>query len=334
MKKIILISASILILLNGSNFVLAQDQSNEFNPGDTGVKRIEEEDKITVPLDKIDEVWKFLNDHYIKDASSIKAISPKISASTANEDFTDTYFDTPKLELLAQKDGVRHRRRYNLTNPEDRKSGRELVQIKTSGISANALQRAEVKFDVKYPTKISSREDSHPVIGLIDPGQRQEFKDQVTALGINPESLKPILTLYDQRQRIYWSFDGKPFISFSLNHVASNLFWAKAEFAEIEPELNEVTFTEASVEDRKYMEEVNAKIINELKSELPYLKSDLTPKYNKTFNQFASKIPFLKSFIRVDKKVLIWTPIFTVLAIFLIYLFAKDRAIKVRKGKK
>ena len=68
----------------------------------------------------------------------------------------NTYYDTPTMQLLAMQSGVRKRHRVNITNPSDRKSGRELMQIKVNSITSNDLQRGEVKFAIEYPTDLEN----------------------------------------------------------------------------------------------------------------------------------------------------------------------------------
>ncbi len=78
------------------------------------------------------------------------------------------------------------------------------------------------------------------------------------------------------------------------------MLWAKAELVEIEPELNEIIFTEADSAARHHMEDVNAQIRSALEQQFPELRQDLTPKYNKVFNQIRAQIPYIDTLIRVN----------------------------------
>lgn len=262
-------------------------------------QRIEQEDKLVVPIDKADKVWKFLQENYVLDQEKLKKIDSLLISYSTEEIFIDTYYDTSSLKFLNEQNSVRHRKRQNLTNPEDNKNNKELVQIKISNISDNALNRGEIKFDVSYPNNIQNTEDWHPLVGIIAKNDRANFKKYFEQIGINPLSLKPVLTLTDNRRRIYINRDKQPFIALSLDDSVSKIWWAKARFIEIETELNEITYTQADSETRKSMEEINHKIIEEIKQKYSSIVSDPTPKYNKAFNQLSSQIPFLRWLIRL-----------------------------------
>jgi len=260
--------------------------------------RIEQEDKLLVPLDKAEEVWEFLHERYVVDRESLKKLDSLFTSYFNEEKFTDTYFDTPDLKLLSMESGVRHRLRVNLTNPDDRKSGRELMQIKLNDLSQNVLERGEIKFDIKRPATKDSPEDNHPMLGIVKSSQREDFKQRLKERGLEPLAMKPILTVHDLRKRIYITRDRKPFLSISLDNASAQIWWAKTKFVEIEPELNEIVFTEADQETKKYMEVILHKISAEIKQQFPYIETNLTPKYNNSFYDLEAQLPLLRFLVR------------------------------------
>ncbi|MDD5071302.1 MAG: CYTH domain-containing protein [Patescibacteria group bacterium] len=262
--------------------------------------RIEQEDKIFVPLNKADEVWEYLYRRYIENKEFVQSLDSSLTAYYNNEQFTDTYFDTPDLKLISMQSGVRLRKRINLTNPDDPKSGRELMQIKINNISDNELERGELKFDIEYPKEIKTRDDQHPMIGIVKFSDRSNFKEQLEKLGLEAYSMRPILTVHDLRRRIYFEKDDVPFMSISFDNVDVGIWWARAKFIEIEPELSEAEFTEANPEAKKYMEEKLNAVINDLKKQFPYLETNLNPKYNKSFDYLKSQLPFLPLLVKLN----------------------------------
>jgi hypothetical protein len=216
------------------------------------------------------------------------------------EDFTDLYFDTPSMQLLDMKSGVRRRGRVNLTNPNDPKNGRELMQIKINNINANQLERGEIKFDIEYPTEIRSADDSHPMLGMVKRSHRREFKQRLMKLGLDPYSMRPILAIRDLRTRFYILKNGKPFMSISHDQVRSNLLWATHNFVEIEPEANEIAYTDADVATRDYMTKINVQVATAIKQKFPEVQTNLTPKYNKAFHAFESQVPQLRFLVRTN----------------------------------
>jgi adenylate cyclase class IV len=274
--------------------ILAADE--EFDAHGFGVPRTEQEERLAIPVEKVQEVWSYLQNRYVTDIEHLQKMDPLFSSYASEEDFSDTYFDTSKRQLLQMQGGVRHRKRINLTNPEDPKSGRELIQLKVSGVSNNQLERGEMKFEVKYYDNKKSIDDLHPMLGIVKRSQRDQLKSELTRLGLDPYDMSPVLTIKDRRRRVYILKDKKPFISISLDHATSEVGGKKAEFAEVEEELNEIAFTEASAETKQYMESINAIIINDLKEKFPDIKQDLTPKYNRVYKQLETKGAFRKGF--------------------------------------
>ncbi|MCA9793650.1 MAG: hypothetical protein KC910_17685 [Candidatus Eremiobacteraeota bacterium] len=257
-------------------------------------ERREREDRLLVPTDQAEAVWNFMRERFLADHSFIQSLDPRFTSTSAEELFTDTYFDVPDLKALAKQDGIRHRRRVNLTNPNDRKSGRELVQVKLSGAGGAGIVRSEFKYEVRSGRGTGKPFDNHPLIGLIKRPQRQEFIKRVQEAGLDPLVMRPVLTIVDRRQRIYLLRDGQPFISMTLDTATTRLYGVEARFVEFEPEPGEIIFTEASPEEQKAMVAIIDRIVHEMTTRFPDLKRDLTPKYNKMFQRLEEKQPMLR----------------------------------------
>ncbi len=273
---------------------------DEFSAHGFNVLRVESEDKIVVPAAQADAVWKYLIEKYVTNIETLKEIDPTLTAYFSEELFRDTYYDTPSLQVSAMQSGVRHRRRVNLTNPNDRKSGRELMQIKVSNISSRAMERGELKYEIEYNSKVKTEEDAHPMLGIVKAEHRADFKQQLGKLGVDPFAMREILTIDDIRRRVYVLSNGKSFISISHDTASSDKMWAKFRLVEIEPELNEIAFTEGDVTKRNRMREIGTNISKDLMEKFPDLKRDLTPKYNKALFSFESQIPALRFLIKMD----------------------------------
>ncbi len=260
--------------------------------------RIEQEEKLLVPLEIADEVLAFLEQRYVTDKARLAELDPHFASTLQEEDFTDVYYDTPGLQLLARESGVRHRTRFNLSDPENRKNGRELMQLKYNNISSNALERGEIKFAIERKRRPDNPEDAHPMLGIVKDEHRAPFKKRLVEWGLDPQAMRPVLTVRDLRTRVYITKDGQPFLSISFDHARSGLLWAETRFVEIEPELNEIAFTDANPETRRYMESILASIVNDIRAHYPQIQSNLTPKYNKSFSGLEAQIPFLRTLVR------------------------------------
>ena len=262
--------------------------------------RIEQEEKLFVPMEIQEEVLAWIKHRYVEDKTRLAELDPAFSGSFDVEDFTDVYYDTPSLQLLAMKSGVRHRKRINLSRPEDVKSGRELMQIKLNDISSNQLERGEIKYEIEYLQRPTTPEDTHPMLGIVKRQHRELFKKRLVGIGLDPQSMREVLTVRDLRTRVYVKSDGQPFMSISFDQVRTNLLWGETHFVEIEPELNEIAFTDASPETRRYMESILGQIVGEIRAQFPQIQSNLMPKYGKSFYALEAQIPFLRTLVRYN----------------------------------
>jgi len=260
--------------------------------------RIENEAKLVVPSQILEEVWQYMLERLVNDKSFIQSLDPSLDSYWYDELFTDVYYDTPDLAMLGRQSSVRYRTRQNLTDPTQIKSGRELLQIKLSDIDSNTFNRGEIKYNIQIKWKKSDPDSLHPVLGLINPSDRRNFKQVMAQLNIDPYLLKRILVLNQRRRSIYITHNGNAFISLRLDEVTSQMLWAKYSHDEIEPELNEIPYTAANQKTREYMQSIVDKIRDDIMQKFPEVKLDLTPKYNKAFNYFESQIPYLRYLIK------------------------------------
>lgn len=275
--------------------------SNELAaPQDVSQLRLENEAKIAVPPEILEDVWTYLRTRIVEDKTFLKNINPALDSYWDDEMFYDTYFDTPDLAMARRNSGIRHRFRENLTDPSDRKNDRELLQIKLSNVSSNAYTRGEIKYKVKVNVKKKEPESMMPVLGLLSKKDRIKFKENMAELNIDPYQLREILKLTQRRRSIFITYNGKAFISERLDEVSSDMLWFTYKHIELEPELNEVPYTEAGTAEREFMQKVNNLLIKDVMEKFPSVKMDLTPKYNKALNYFMSKIPGLRFLIYND----------------------------------
>ncbi|MGH7540525.1 MAG: CYTH domain-containing protein [Gemmatimonadota bacterium] len=280
-------------LLLGPAALTAQNTADEIDASGTNVLRIEKEDKLLVPLERAEEVWEFLHGWLVEDVEALRSLDPALTSTWSEEQFYDTYFDTPELTVLAREDGVRVRQRFNLTNPDDRKSGRALVQIKVSGISDDPLERAEYKYEVADPMDLSL-----PLLDIVRRSQRDQLRARLVGLELDPDAMRPILTIEDLRRRIYLTSGRTPFLSVSHDQVTVRKMWATIRFVEIEPELNEISYTEADSATRAYMAGIGKRISDAILERFPDVERNLTPKYAKAFGALAGRIPALRTLVR------------------------------------
>jgi adenylate cyclase class IV len=254
-----------------------------------GKVRIESEHKLSVPNEIKPQVWEFLKSNY--SSENLQKLDPGFTAEVSIEYFVDVYYDDEDFFMLANESAIRHRTRLIPDNPSHPKHGRSLIQLKLKRAGDKDYNRSEIKFSTIDKSEMMKLPAP---MGLVKKNQRDEFKRQVSEIGLNPYGLKDKITLNQRRSRVYISRDGSPFATITFDEVSSKKWWASCEFTEIEMELNEINYTEGDAGKRELMENINQRLKLDVLKEFPQIKQDQTPKYNKMFNCFDQSLPMFR----------------------------------------
>jgi hypothetical protein len=265
--------------------------------------RVDSQITLAIPAAEADAVYRYLADKYVDQPRVLQDRFPDLQLSGQQMSdtslFTDEYFDTPSLELYRDKNSCRHRTRVNTTDPDDRKSGRELVQMKVTPPGQFTL-RNELKFEVKERVKkAKSIDDVHPLIRLIANNQRDDFKKVYADAGVNPYSLRHIFTIEQTRRRGYVDLDGANIFSFSVDQGSASLLLVGGSFASVDLGLVEIAYTEANEQERKLMWAVRDAIIDDLEAHFPALRQNDESKYSIVLEQIMRRLPVIPALIRV-----------------------------------
>ena len=282
-------SRLLILAIHLSIFFSALGQSSEFDAGAINTMRIENEIKLTVPIEIADQVWDYLKKRYDNENLYLKKLDPAFSTQVAIDSFTDRYYDNEEMQLLKMQYGVRHRSRYVLTDPKNKKNERQLLQIKINGIDSNSLNRAEYKYEIKYNGKPDHPMDLHPFYYNIRRDQRALLSKRLEEYGIDGMSLAPTIRIHQIRKRIYVALQNTAFATFTLDYVTANFNDKTAKLVELELELNEINYTMGDSTTRAKMEAINEDIKGDLLKTFPSIVQDQTPKYNKAFMALGLK---------------------------------------------
>lgn len=258
--------------------------------GGYGERRIESELSIHVPAADIENVWQHLADVYDKRQGWPKELDPgAITARLSDERFVDRYFDTPRLDILARQSGVRHRMRDIPDAPDDPKDDRQLVQIKLTS-DGDTVKRGEYKFPVRRSV-VEKGPQGRRVVDIIKEKHRKTFEEVVRAMGTNPAELQSVVVLKQHRRRVYFKDAKGPMMTVTLDEVDTKKWWATVKWAELELELGEIRYTNASPEERSYMERLREVIKADLFASFPRLYEDNLPKYTEAIAQLEKQLP-------------------------------------------
>lgn len=282
---------------NNASEIIFNQSSHDSRGFGVDAARVDSQITLSIPAGQAPAVYAYLRATYADSNDMLQKAFPELPLrglkTTDVSLFTDEYYDTPKLDLYQRQNTTRYRIRVNTTDPADRKSGRELVQIKVTPTGAFEM-RSELKFEVNPSTKRRDPDDFHPLIRLIDRDQRQDFKDAMQSLGLNALSLRHILTNSQQRSRVYINWGKAGLLSFSVDEFHSRILWASASLASVDIGLVENEFTAADEAKRKAMREIRDLMIRDLKQRFPELTQTKKEKYGLLLDQLLPQIPFLR----------------------------------------
>ncbi len=252
-------------------------------------KRIETEYKLSIPASKLDTVWKYLKDKYSDNKLFLKSSDSGFYVLISDEYFKDIYFDNNQLQLLSGKNGIRYRTRKVLSDSNNRKNNRELIQIKISSANGDDLTREEYKYHVAHYNTQESAEDGHSFLGLIKRKDRSEVIEKLKLLNIDAYSLKPTVLVNQNRKRICINKGEATIYGISLDEVTAEYNDQHSNFIEVEIEVNEIEFTNADLAGRRQMEKIIGEIKSQILQDFPEIKLDQLPKYNKSYDRLMLK---------------------------------------------
>ncbi len=278
------------------------DQSTHDSTGyGTQAARVDSQITLKIPAGKAQEVYAYLRANYVDKHELLSKAFPGLELYGQQRvdvsNFTDEYFDTPNLDLFKSQNSARHRGRVNTTDPSDRKNGRELVQIKVTP-PGKFEQRTELKFDVQDHIKNETKDDSHPLIKLVKTKLREDFKNAFTAMGIDPYTLRHILTNHQQRSRVYINLKDQNILSFSVDEFGTQVLWAKAAASSVDVGLVENVYTAAEPKTREELGAIRQFMVDDLTQHFPELTQNSEEKYSILLKQIESEIPFYQTLIK------------------------------------
>lgn len=264
--------------------------------------RVDSQITLRIPAEQAEAVYEYLKATYVGKEGLLQQQFPGLSISGQPKSdvsiFTDAYFDTPRLDLYRTKNSARYRTRVNTTDPKDRKSGRELVQMKVTP-PGNFTLRNELKYPVKRSYEPpSDADDLHPLISLIDKDQRADFKSVYVKAGINPYQLKHIFTIEQTRRRGYVNLGSENIFSFSVDTGAASWMGIEGRYSSVDLGLVEITYTEADAKKRELMWAIREAVIADLKRHFPRLEQNADSKYSLVLQQIMAKLPLAPALIR------------------------------------
>ncbi len=270
--------------------------------GDYGDTRIESDYTFILPDDlSAETVLDYLKKYYSADSADYLLTKyPKLATRFSDESFVDTYFDNSKWDILNSNSGIRYRARSVNSNPDDRKNGRELIQVKLKPHGDRELYREEIKFPVEHYYSASDALDRNPLYGLVKRDKREELRTEIVDKAhYDNTGWKQILTLQQRRRRTYISKEGNSYMTITVDEVVSKKLWKTLTYTSMEIELGEIAYTSATPEQRAEMEEIRKTLITDLTAKFPALKADSTPKYVRLFHMFEKELPMFKLLARL-----------------------------------
>jgi hypothetical protein len=248
----------------------------------TGVEsaRVDSQITLRIPADQATRVYEYLHDTYHGKSGLLRDAFPNLDINGQGvadvSRFTDRYFDTPEFDLYRTHNSARHRSRINTLNANDRKSGRQLVQMKVTPPGRFDL-RTELKYDVdQFP----ARQEEHPLLRLVKGADRPDCIAAFQRIGIDARRLQHVFTIEQTRSRIYINLGAVNIMSFSVDVGGATVAGQTATFASVDVGLVEIAYTEADDARRKLMWQVRDAAVADLLRHFPDLSVNSESKYS------------------------------------------------------
>ena len=284
---------------------LFNQETHEAKGYGTNAARVDSQITLKIPEGKAQEVFSYIKETYAGNNDLLKNAFPALDLKGQEKidiiEFTDEYFDTPNLDLYRNKNSVRHRHRLNTTDPNDRKSGRELIQMKVTPPGRFDM-RTELKFKVekklKNQLKRKDLDNNNQLLRFVNINSRANFKDALTKVGIDPYSLRLIITNHQRRSRVYVNWGNENTFSFSVDEYEATLLGLKASACSVDVGRCEKPYTAANEAKRKVMRDVTDFMVADLKTHFPELEQNNEDKYNILLHQILAQLPCLEFLIK------------------------------------
>jgi hypothetical protein len=267
---------------------------------------LESQQKYLVPAGLADSLWHYLQRRY--QTRSLKKINPNYSAQALVETYLDEYYDDAAYTLLRHQHGLRLRRVFS-----GKAVDRQFIQLKISKRPRLRELRREIKFNINDQPDKHGGDPGHPFLRLVRAADRRQLEAALRALQVQSRELRPVLTLLQQRRRLYLRDRGNELAIISLDAVTTED--GQTSFYELELALDEPTYTGADVRQRQRLSQVTELLQLDLAARFPQLRQDPHPKYNKMYDLLH------QGRIRPRLYTLAWLGVALVLGAVLFYLW-------------
>ena len=276
-----------------SSFV---DQTPHTSGFGSDAARIDSQITLKIPEEQADAVYNYVKGKYapgqmivMEQFPAVRLLGQEMSDVSV---FTDEYFDTPNLDLYKTQNSARFRSRINTTHPEDRKSGRQLIQLKVTPPGRFDM-RNEIKYNVKRSAVGQYRDPQLPFVQLVSKGKRSDLTELFAKAGIDAHALQHILTITQTRSRVYINWEQNNIVSFSVDKGEARILWATGRFASVDIGLVEKTYTAADESARKTMWQIRDAMIDDLRKKFPDLTTNSDSKYGIVLGKIIEQIGYV-----------------------------------------
>ena len=235
--------------------------------------RLESEYKLDIPLDEVAALWELVKSNYAQESFDVEG--SKLKGEVSVEEFFDTYYDAEDGRFAEMEISLRYRKRF-----KDGVLLKKLIQLKTP-YSDDKVVRNEIKFKVDDKKKVDDITKRHAFLKHVDGSEMDRLGYELAAFKLRPEEIQESLKLKQTRKRVYIKDEmNESVATITLDRVNNSAFPFQ-KYAELELELNEVRYTQASDEEKQQMTRLNEKIKTQLLTAFPNLKVDQRSKYRK-----------------------------------------------------
>ena len=145
--------------------------------------------------------------------------------------------------------------------------------------------------------------------------------ERLKDLAVEASRLRPILSIRQERRRIYFRQNGNQFFTLTLDLARAKKLWIRGRFAQLDIEIGEIAFTQASNAERQKFLQIQKELQTLLISKFPNIQRNYNPKIVQMFTVIRGQGFVARAILRFGSSALLLAGL--LLLIFIVWFRKK-----------
>lgn len=270
-----LLAIGILLLILFSDSIHAADRAGGWRPEGERILFA----KIKLPVEQTASFREWLQMRY-EDCRWLDPPASVITASFDEQDFADTYFDTPDLRLLAANSFLRYR------EPAKAAAGSRdvgLLQLVFHHNGEGGRHTSKISYPARPAAPFTTLDDAHPMFALVQVDAREKCEAQLRSFHLDPEEMRRVMSVERTELRMRLADKDGQFFTLTTEGHKTKSWGMELQWTEIELKLDDARYSAADQNQQRRMEDTLKTVKNDILTTFFQATEDQTPIYKKSF---------------------------------------------------